>query len=344
MRVALYYVLYYTGAFKVLIRLMSSLRKDHSCVILAYHRVVDEGMTYLDKGPVVHHQMKYFEKEIAYLGRNFDIVGMDEVARRMNGGKSFKKPTVAITFDDGYLDNYSLAYPVLRRYGAPATIYVTTGLVGTSGRTWPDQIEKALLATAKESVLLPFSILKERIELRTYDEKKKACLKIGQALKSISNDERKRILAGLFRNLGMNGESNSPSNERLMLSWDEIREMDGNGVTIGSHSHSHPVLSRMPAPEAREEITRSKNVIENNISVTVRHFAFPNGEKGDFSEELVEHCRRVGFESVASLVHGANSGTTGDVFNLKRIGAMSPMPVFVGNIVRAMVFRESNSQ
>ncbi|MFC1657042.1 polysaccharide deacetylase family protein [Candidatus Moduliflexota bacterium] len=343
-RDALYYVLYHSGAFKVFIRLLSAFRRDHPCIILAYHRVVDDKMTYLDKGPVVHHHLKYFSKEMTYLKRHFHVIGMDEVVRIMKGREGFRKPTVAITFDDGYLDNYSLAYPVLKRYGIPATIYVTTGLVGTSGRTWPDQIEKALLSTNKDSVLLPFKYVKEKITLRTKEEKEKACLRIGQSLKSIPDDERKKTLAKLFRNLGMNGEVDNQSTERLMLNWDEINAMNGNGITIGSHSHSHPVLSRMPAPEAKEEISLSKKIIENNISAAVRHFAYPNGEREDFSEELLEHCRSVGFESVASLVHGTNSGINGDAFNLKRLGAMSPMPVYVGNLVRAVAGGAKSSQ
>ncbi len=124
-----------------------------------------------------------------------------------------------------------------------------------------------------------------------------------------------------------------------MLNWDEVREMAQNAITIGCHTHTHPILSRMPAQEAKEEIRVSKKLVEENLDQEARHFAIPNGGTNDFNEELRDYCREIGFKSVVTLMLGAVSGSTGDAFALRRLGAMSPLWMLTGVLMRLMVKR-----
>ncbi|SPP99509.1 Polysaccharide deacetylase [Candidatus Sulfobium mesophilum] len=336
-RDSVYVALFYSGAARSLTKIVAGLRREHPCVILAYHRIVDDHSSYLNRGPAMHHRMRDFEKEIDYFGRNFDIVSMDEVVQHVRDGAAFRRPSLAITFDDGYLDNYTLAYPVLKKYGVPATIYLTTGLIGTEDRTWPDQIEYALLTTGKNTVELPSSLGRGTISLGTRKEKEMACLEIGQAFKLLPNDTRKRLLEELFHSLGLNGRNPGDTGGRVMLNWDEVREMAQNGVTIGCHSHTHPILSRMPLQEAKEEIRVSKELVEENLGREATHFAIPNGGRNDFTEELKGYCREIGFESVTTLMLGTVNGSHGDAFALRRLGAMSPLWMLAGILMRQMV-------
>ena len=97
----------------------------------------------------------------------------------------------------------------------------------------------------------------------------------------------------LFETLEINNNPEGNREERVMLNWDEVRKMARNGITIGSHSHTHPILSRMPIQKAKEEILESKKIIEENLSIKVKHFAFPNGKQDDFNEELRTIVRRL---------------------------------------------------
>ncbi len=336
-RDVVYVTLFYSGAARSLTKIMTSLRGEHPCVILAYHRIVDDHLSYLNRGPVMHHHISDFEKELEYFRSNFDIVSMDEVVRHITDGLGFRRPSITITFDDGYLDNYNLAYPALKKYQVPATIYLTTGLIGTNDRTWPDQIEYALLETARDRVELASLSGGRTIPIGTVKEKERASLEIGQALKVVPNDTRKQLLKDLFRALGLNGRNPENSGERMMLNWDEIREMAQNGITIGSHSHTHPILSSMPVQEAREEIRISKKLVEEKLDREARHFAIPNGGRNDFTEDLKEYCREIGFESVATLMLGTVRGSRGDAFALRRLGAMSPLWMLSGILMRQMV-------
>jgi len=110
--------------------------------------------------------------------------------------------------------------------------------------------------------------------------------------------------------------------------------MAKNGITIGSHSHTHPILSRMPVVKAKEEIFNSKKIIEENLGIKVKHFAFPNGREEDFSEELRDYCREIGFESVASVIYGMNEPSDGNRSVLKRISATAPVWMLAGELVR----------
>lgn len=118
-----------------------------------------------------------------------------------------------------------------------------------------------------------------------------------------------------------------------MLNWDEVREMSAHGITFGSHSHTHPILSRMPIQEAKEDIVISKQVIEEKLGSKVRHFAFPNGRAEDFSEELRDYCKKIGFESVASVIYGTNCSSNKNYF-LERIVATRPIWMLAGEMTR----------
>jgi peptidoglycan/xylan/chitin deacetylase (PgdA/CDA1 family) len=330
----IYYLAYHSGVTSLLLKALAKTRKSHPCIILLYHRIVDDSSAYLDKGPGMHHHVYDFEKEISYLKKHYQILSIDETVARIKSRRYFEKPTVAITFDDGYRDNFTLAYPVLRKHGVPATIYLATSLIGSEGRTWTDQIELALLQTRREYFSLPELHGEEKISIRTKGEKRAACIELASALKSMPDVRCKELLQGIFERLDFHPNE---AKTRMMLNWDEVRVMAGNGITFGSHSHTHPILSRMPVAEAKEELLDSKKIIEEQLGQQVKHFAYPNGRIEDFSEELRNYSENIGFESVASVIHGSNNSVNGNQYSLRRITATSPVWLFAAALLRFSV-------
>ena len=333
----IHFLTYYSGVSNLLLKVLAKARKAHPCVILLYHRIVDDNTQYLDKGPGMHHHIRDFEKEIPYLKKHYQVLPMDEVVARIKSGKGFDRPTVSITFDDGYRDNFTLAYPVLQKYGVPATIYLATSLIGTEGKTWTDQIEHALLQTQREYFSLPELYGEKKISIRTKVEKQTVCIELADKLKSMPDTSRKKILPGIFKKLGVDGGTPSESSPRMILSWDEVRKMAANGITFGSHGHTHQILSRMPLQEAKEEILISKRIIEEQLGREVKHFAYPNGRAEDFSEELRRHSAEIGFDSVASVIYGSNNGVYANKYSLRRISAISPIWLLPGRISKLML-------
>jgi peptidoglycan/xylan/chitin deacetylase (PgdA/CDA1 family) len=286
----------------------------------------------------MHHHIKDFKKELPYFKKVFEILSIDELVRNIKSGTGFHKPSLAITFDDGYLDNYTLAYPILKKYGVPATIYITTSLIGTAERTWPDEIENALMTTKRDHIRIPALFgVHDHIKIKTREEKEQANMRITDILKEQTDNQRELLIKEIMQTLKVNSKSAENQNARMMLNWDEIKEMIDGGITMGGHSHTHPILAQMPVDKAKEEIYYSKKIMEENFGIAVKHFAFPNGRKEDFSDELVEYCREIGYESVASVIHGTNDGSKGNVFMLRRVGAASPLWMLMGNLMRLFI-------
>lgn len=339
----LFFSFFYLRLFDLILRLLTRVRREHPCIILLYHRIVDDSSKYLNKGAVVHHPINDFKQEIPYFKRNFQILSMDEVVKQIKLGQGFRRPSIAITFDDGYLDNYTLAYPVLKKHGVPATIYLTTSLVGTMDTIWTEKIGLAFLKTKKDYLNFSTILGDETVSVKTKEEKGLANSEVPEALKLRPDDERRELIRQLFEKLGVNEKCRRHFGERMMLNWDEVREMRNDGITIGSHSHTHPILSRMPIQKAKEEILNSKKVAEKNADVEVKHFSFPNGREEDFSEELRDYCREIGFESTCSVIYGTNNASERNVFALKRIGAITPLPMLAGELVRLFCKTETAS-
>jgi hypothetical protein len=100
----------------------------------------------------------------------------------------------------------------------------------------------------------------------------------------------------------------------------------------------------MPIQKAKDEILNSKRIAEKNVDVEVKHFSFPNGREEDFSEELRDYCREIGFESICSVIYGTNDASEGNAFTLKRVGAISPVSMLAGELVRLFCKTATASQ
>jgi peptidoglycan/xylan/chitin deacetylase (PgdA/CDA1 family) len=333
----LFFLFHYLGIFGFALRILGRIRRQHPCIILLYHRIVDDQTKYLDKGPGMHHHVRDFAQEIPYLKKHYQVLPMDEVVAHIKSGKGFDRPTVAITFDDGYRDNYTIAYPVLKKYDVPATIFLTTSLIGSEERTWTDQIEHALLQTYREYVVVPALFGEERISIRTKGEKRSICIELASKLKSMPDSRRKELLRDIFESLRVNGSDPVEPGKRIMLNWDEVREMARNGITFGNHSHTHPILSRMSVQEAKEEILISKKIIEDQLGFEVKHFAYPNGRAEDFTEEMRDYCQEIGFDSVASVIFGVNTVRDNSTFSLRRVPATRPVELFAGELLKQFI-------
>jgi peptidoglycan/xylan/chitin deacetylase (PgdA/CDA1 family) len=246
--------------------------------------------------------------------------------------KSFNAPTIAVTIDDGYLNSYTLAYPVIRQYKVPVMIYLTAGLIGTNKGLWLDEIEFSLRHARVKNFSLAEVFGEEEVDISTVTGKRTALKMFYVALLPSNNDVRTRIAVDL-RLLLLVADADLLNRDRIMLNWDEVKEMAANGVLCGAHTLTHPFLPTLPLEEAQEEISTSRKVIEERTGRKARHFAIPNGTRNDFSENLTAFCRESGFCSVVTTEGGAvRSGD--DLFALKRVLPPSPIYFFACEVSR----------
>jgi peptidoglycan/xylan/chitin deacetylase (PgdA/CDA1 family) len=253
---------------------------------------------------------------MAYVQQNFTVLSFDELADRHRLGQPLPSNAAVITFDDGYEDNYKIAYPIISQKNLPATIFLTTGLMGTRHIMWWDEVAALLQTTQTSSVLVQGL---GELKLETSRDRLRAREKLRRYFKSLSEEERRRIQDTLRLELS---HSESPTLRAPMyLDWDQVREMHQNGISFGAHTQTHPILTKVPIRQAEYEILASKKAIQAEIGEPVRLFAYPNGKQGDFNARTRELLDRNGFIAAVTLIQGSNLLVEGKVdwLALKRL-------------------------
>jgi peptidoglycan/xylan/chitin deacetylase (PgdA/CDA1 family) len=270
-----------------------------------YHRVNNEADAIFEGVPT-----KEFAAQMESLSRYYTVLSLEEVVERASTG-DVPPNSVAVTFDDGYHDNYEHAFPILKRFGIPTTIFLTTGVIDTPGILWHDVVFELFRKTSAAFI----EIDGRRYPIQSGTDKHHALFAALKNIRGLSPQARTHRISGLAASLGVPVSSDHGPK---MLTWGQIREMAKAGVTFGAHTVSHPILSRMPLDEAVEEIETSKRIIEDKLGQRVRLFAYPNGSREDFTEALKRSLKELGFRCAVTTMWGINGRST-DPFELRRM-------------------------
>jgi peptidoglycan/xylan/chitin deacetylase (PgdA/CDA1 family) len=285
-------------------------RRDAVFQVLIYHRVNDDGDPFFAGMPVTE-----FRRQMQVLARRFHVLPLAELVHRAARG-DLPPRAVAVTFDDGYRDNHDCAFPVLSELGLPATVFLTTGSIGTGAPLWHDRVFQAFRTTTRDSVELHG----RRHALSSVELRRAALRQTLGELRRLAPPARDASIAELIERLQVDTGGAEP-----MLSWDEIRRMRGGGVSFGAHTVSHPILTRLPLEAAVREIATSKTTIEEQLGEPVELFAYPNGGREDFDEAIKEALREAGFLCAVTTLFGSNDRQT-DPFELRRLAAWDARP------------------
>lgn len=299
---------------------------QHRIFILLYHKVDQQA-------PPLFGAVKpgVFESQIQFLKTHYEIVDLNDL-KRLEFIKVPKKDMVVLTFDDGYRNNYTRAFPILKKYHVPATIFLTTNHIDTNRLLWYDKLSWILYKTVSipdMATLVKYDIGPEITSeiKRFFTSSFSACLNILHSLiarlKTFPSKSREDLLNRLAKACKIKvwpGDG-----ERAMLSWEEIKEMSRYGISFGSHTKSHPVLSSISASDAQKEIVESKRVIEDKIQKPVTTFAYPYGRKKDYTDNIIKILVDEGFEYACSATEGAERYPLKAPLILKRRG-VAPSP------------------
>ncbi len=277
--------------------------------ILMYHRVCPDR----DSWSLSPISPREFQKQMEYLGRTYELLSLDRLASFIHRGKTLPEKAVVITFDDGYKDNYLHAYPFLKKYHAPATIFLTTGHIGSDRLFWWDEVRYIVNNSTAAQLDLD--------ELGSYSlnsdaDRRRTTAMISGKLKRLP-DERKNALIDKLTSICQ--VSIPPGLGRdFVLSWDEVKEMSNDGISFGAHTVNHPILPNLPSEQARWEILQSKKDIEEKLGKEVSAFAYPNG---DSSAEVVKLVQESVFSCAVSVSPNRLIGHEDNPYELSRISA-----------------------
>jgi len=265
-------------------------------LVVGYHRVVED-LAYSAKTdmPTMLTSVAMFERHIDRIGRHFQFVSLDEIGERITRDVPFTRPVAAITFDDGYLDVYENALPVLQRKGIPSAMFVVTDLVGRPSWQVHDKLYH-LMAKGYARWSDPWDSLTGLLAgvdvsasaipgMRAASHSPHAA--VTTLLPALSQAHVDRVIAMLTDQVG-NGIPEGPRS----VSWANIDEMRRAGVTIGSHTKTHAWLANESNEKAFEEIAESKAELERRLGAPADHFAYPGGQ---FTPPVVEMVARAGY-------------------------------------------------
>ena len=273
---------------------------SESLTVLNYHRIDDPHRKDFDSfQPNVSAHPVEFDRQMEYLSRWFNVVSLRDVVDWLNGGKTLPLYAALITFDDGYLDNYKNAYPILKKYKFPAVIYLTTGHIDTNAAFYWDLAAYCFLNTKADHVSFPDG---RELSWKNPAERSQIAKNWIYAMKVLPESEKREWVSRLPEQLKVSIPHDFFRN--LMVNWDQVREMYNNGIEFGGHTVNHPILTRVPLEQARTEIKESKAKIEKELGQPIFSFAYPNGMQADLNADIQNIVAGVGYKAAFTLQNG----------------------------------------
>jgi len=272
-----------------------------------------------NKDPLIlmYHKLKKneFEKQIKYLVSFYNIISLEEFLDFLEKNKPFKKNTVVITFDDGYLNNYNEVLPILKKFNLPATLFITTGLIGKRELAWWDQIRYIIDTTNIMNFKFEFDNLILNFNLKTKKDKIEAVNILHKVMSKYDYNKRISSIKKLKQTLKTDIKD-FDLNEFLFMSWSQVTDFKNSGVEIGSHTVTHPFLSNISPNEIKKELKDSKLQIEKKIGTKVKSFCYPSG---NFDQGVKTLVKKAGYRCACSIKLGFIDKES-NLYELKRVG------------------------
>jgi peptidoglycan/xylan/chitin deacetylase (PgdA/CDA1 family) len=277
--------------------------------VLAYHRVADLRDTPLVDSRSVSAIPAVFARQMMYLARHYHVTGMAQLLNAVEMGIPLPKRAVLITFDDAYADFAETAWPILKRFGLPATLFVPTAYPDHPELAfcW-DRLYQAFHATAKPELRgTPFGPL----PLGNSEEKRRALRMVQDHVPTIPDDEAMKLVDSICDQLV---EKHVCSGS--VLTWDQLRQLAREGLTLGSHTRTHPVMTQVTPDRIREEIRASQADLKREIGIALPIFCYPNGNHND---AVISILRDEAIRLAFTTLSGPNKSQSLDPLRLRRI-------------------------
>lgn len=266
-------------------------------VVLMYHRVLP-GQPPADafSADAIIVTPTTFDRQMRFLKRFFNPVSLTEFEAMLNGHAPWRPRTCVVTFDDGWYDNVEYALPVLHSHSVPAAVFVATHYLGSDDTFWPERLTRWLFNVWRTGAQarIVFEELGAPEILQMDEPRARSSIRhLVTRIKSIDRAERERIFLRVERYLSEHAQVPRGCGNDRFMSWpDAAKLLDGGVVAIGSHAHSHRPLTSIDATELRDELARSRRLVEAHLGFAPPFFAYPNG---DYNDGVASEVRNAGY-------------------------------------------------
>jgi len=276
--------------------------------ILAYHRVAELRDTPTVDSRTVSATPEGFARHMEHLARFYRVVSMPEVLEAVEKRTPLPKRAVLITFDDAYADFAEIAWPILKQFRLPATMFVPTAYSNQPERAfWWDRLYQAFAATSRTQINVPPL---GHLPLVPLDQKRRSLRTIQNHLTTIPDCEAMRLMDSLCAELGPSCVQGGS-----VLTWNQLRELAREGLTLGSHTRTHAIMTQVTTERMREEVQGSQEDLQREIGACLPIFCYPNGNHND---TVVSVLREQGIRLAFTTLSGPNKLDSLDLLRLRR--------------------------
>lgn len=293
--------------------------KSNNLVILVYHGVTDKVNSGIENFSSKHLHFKDFEDQMKLLRNKYLVLSMDDVFKIYNEKLIIPENSVAITFDDGFKNNISIAAPILDKLQLPATFYVSTGLINTNSLFWVDLIEDIIIKCELNEISIQLESL-EKFIFNSDQSKIDAIIEIKRYCKKVKKSIKDKIIKQLILITNYHNIKSLINSNYEMMNWEDLRLLHSNdNFIVGGHSHNHDILANFDDNNnLKLDLSLSIDLLKYNLETDVIHYAYPEGQIEHYNDLVISELKDLGIKCCPSAIHGYNDGSE-DLFNLKRI-------------------------
>ncbi len=280
------------------LRLAAKLRRK-GAAILMYHSVLEDPSRVVDSLGGMIHPRAVFEGQMELIAREFRPVTLEQVAHFVRGEQDLPERSVVVTFDDGYVDNFEMAMPILARVGVPATFYVTVDCVENRRLPWPSRLRFSFRNTSRPSWTDGDA---KTWDLSSESGRESAYLAVCDRVAQMAGESLESYVSNVETSL----DAKLPeASSQLMMNWDQVRGLAMHGHIIGSHTMTHPNMAFVKLEDARREFVESKQRMEAQLGSKVTHFSYPCPALfPNWTSATAEESRRAGYETAVTTSSG----------------------------------------
>ena len=259
-----------------------------------------------------------FRRYMIFLKKHFRIVSLEELTAIIESNKPVTEKLALITFDDGYADNYHLAYPILKSLQLSATFFITTSLVDSDITPWWDEIAWHVKHCAGKSICLNDWSQAIKIDKLVSKQNIRSVL---QRVKSTP-----AAIDSQLQQLKEISKSPIPDENKknMFISWQQLIEMSENNMSIGTHSHTHKVFTCLTEDELNFELEESKRLIELNLAKSIDSLSYPVGSSSTYSHTMFDAISSKGYKLAFSFRGVINGKPSDNRFELGRFSIDQP--------------------
>lgn len=253
--------------------------------VLTYHRVSEPGLSRQLDPRLISATPSVFRQQMRHLAQHYRVLSVEEVLQAVRCRERLPARAVLITFDDAYRDFGEIAWPVLRRYKLPVTLFVPTAYPENRRLCfWWDRLHRAIQGAGRPELTISAGSFPLQDEQRLSDSRKR----LSKLIKELPHRQALALLEEICQQSGADQQC-----DNHVHSWEELRQLSSEGVTLAAHTRTHPILTRLPAQDLAGEIGGSQQDLQRRIGKALPVFSYPDG---GYDRQVMQVVEEQGFE------------------------------------------------